>query len=224
LNTDGWKQILDSALASFASDELAIHALRTKPEGRLRNALANSLSEHLRRNVICEYPTNPGRVDMVAQRSDGTPSIWVELKTGYTFDAVCSGGPILLAGKSGRSHSVASDVAKLQRAASGQAYVMYASVHPEGELPSWACGGDGLVEDYYKKHASALRRFGSAAQLIPRVDRMCEHFGRTGQVDGYQAVDGIFPLRHVLTHQARIGKALGVSVSLRTWVWEVPLR
>jgi hypothetical protein len=31
----------------------------------------------------------------------------VELKTGYTFDTVCSGGAILLAGKYGRKHSVA---------------------------------------------------------------------------------------------------------------------
>jgi hypothetical protein len=221
LQSAEWHSILEDALHSFGPGELARHALRTKPESRLRDALAAAMERHLGQSVVTEWPVAKGFVDVVALYR-GEPTIWLELKTGYSFDATCSGGAILLAGKYGRSHSVASDVAKLQQVASGQAYVMYASVHPAGVLPSWACGTS-MVRDYFNKHASALRRYAQHGQLLSAVDRMCERFGLSGEVGGHRAMMGRFPLQHVLTHHAYIGDALNVSVFLRTWVWQLPL-
>ncbi len=217
-STADWQAILDRALASFRPNELAEHALHTKPERRLRDAIAASLQTQTGQPVVTEWPVSPGFVDVVALM-DREPAVWVELKTAYTFDAVCSGGAILLAGKSGRGHSVASDVAKLQRAARGEAYVVYSAVHPEGSLPDWA-RGEVVVADYFDKHTSALRRY--AVDRLPLLnDRMCERFGQSGEVDGYRSETGHFPLTHVLTHQAMIGTALQVRVSLHTWLWRV---
>lgn len=216
-----WQSILDRALVSFPSNELAQHALPTKPERRVRDAIAASLLVQTGQLVETEWPASPGLVDIVVPK-DSTPTVWVELKTGYTFDAACSGGAILLDGKYGRGNSVASDVAKLQRAAYGEAYVLYSAVHPEGPLPDWA-RGEVVVRDYLDKHRSALRRFGSADHLHVLNDRMCERFGQSGEVGSYRSETGHFPITHVLTHRAVIGSALQVQVSLHTWAWRVPL-